>query len=188
MKRIYVVIDPLITDENSWESHLASLIHGYVESTEPNNYEVKQLTDLEYIKKDFQSGYITTDDLFIFPNAWSTMTTYIKHWSENYDIPVKMIGFWSRGCYINHDDEYRPMNDRNWRKVHERASFRCLDKSFFISKFSKFFFSKIFLCRIDFLLWSRLKLFLFRFNSRKVRQTGTVCYIVRTFLSAAIFM
>lgn len=137
MKRIYVVIDPLITDENSWESHLASLIHGYVESTEPNNYEVKQLTDLEYIKKDFQSGYITTDDLFIFPNAWSTMTTYIKHWSENYDIPVKMIGFWSRGCYINHDDEYRPMNDRNWRKVHERASFRCLDKSFFISEYHK---------------------------------------------------
>lgn len=136
MNRIYIVIDPLITDEHSWESYLASLIHGYIESMNLN-CEVKQVQDLSLIKESFQQGYITNEDLFIFPNAWTSMTTYIKHWSENYDTPVKMIGFWSRGCYINQDDEYRPMNDRNWGKVHERASFRCLDKSFFISEYHK---------------------------------------------------
>jgi hypothetical protein len=73
----------------------------------------------------------------VFPNAWSSMTVYVRHWSENYQVPVKMIGFWSRGCYLNLDSEYRPLNDRNWRKVHERASFRCLDKSFFVSEFHK---------------------------------------------------
>lgn len=136
MNRIYVVIDPLITDEHSWELHLSSLLYGYIESMNLD-CEVRQVQDLSLIKESFQQGYITNEDLFVFPNAWSSMTTYIKHWSENYEIPVKMIGFWSRGCYINQDEEYRPMNDRNWRKVHERASFRCLDKSFFISEFHK---------------------------------------------------
>lgn len=27
-----------------------------------------------------------------------------------------------------------------------------------------------------------------RFDSKKVRKTGTVCYIIRTFISASIFM
>jgi hypothetical protein len=137
MKRVYVVIDPLITDENSWESHLASILHGYVESTKPDEFEVVQITDPSLIKQHFQNGVITPDDLFVFPNAWTSMTVYVRHWSENYQVPVKMIGFWSRGCYLNLDSEYRPLNDRNWRKVHERASFRCLDKSFFISEFHK---------------------------------------------------
>jgi hypothetical protein len=138
MKKIFVVIDPLITDENSWESHLSSMLHGYVEASEQeDDYQIQQVTDLSLIKTYFQTGYITSEDKFVFPNAWSTMTIYVKHWSENYDIPVEMIGFWTRGCYINQDPEYRPMNDRNWRKVHERASFRCLDKSFFISEFHK---------------------------------------------------
>ena len=30
MIKIFVVIDDLITDENSWETHLASLLQGYV--------------------------------------------------------------------------------------------------------------------------------------------------------------
>lgn len=137
MKRVYIVIDPLITDEDSWETHLSSLLYGYVESNELDDYEIRQVTDLHLIKQSFQTGYITTEDIFVFPNAWTSMTTYIRHWSENYEIPVKMIGLWSRGCYINHDSEYRPLNDRNWRKVHERASFRCLNKSFFISEYHK---------------------------------------------------
>lgn len=138
MKKIFVIIDPLITDENSWESHLTSILHGYIESSnQESKYLVQEITDLSLVKQYFQTGYINTNDKFVFPNAWTSMTTYVKHWSENYQIPVNMIGFWSRGCYINQDSEYRPLNNRNWRKVYERASFRCLDKSFFISKFHK---------------------------------------------------
>ena len=137
MKRIYVIIDPLITDENSWEIHVASLLQGYVEANSLHNYEIEEIQDLKILKSYFQTSKITSQDKFIFPNAWTSMTTYCKHWSENYHIPVEMIGFWSRGCYINHDIEYRPLNDRNWRKVYERSSFRCLNKSFFISEYHK---------------------------------------------------
>ena len=138
MTKIFVVIDSLITDENSWEPHFASLLQGYVESSNLD-YLVQEIRnkDLDTVKTYFQTGYIEPHDKFIFPNAWTSMTSYIKHWSENYNKPVEMIGLWSRGCYLNEDSEYRPMNDRNWRKVHERASFRCLDKSFFISEFHK---------------------------------------------------
>jgi hypothetical protein len=136
MKKIFVVIDKLISDENSWELHVSSLLHGYTEASN-SEYTVYEVSDLETIKEYFRTGYITTEDIFVFPNAWTTMTINIKHWSENYQIPVKMLGFWSRGCYINQDIEYRPLNDRNWRKVHERSSFRCLDKSYFISEYHK---------------------------------------------------
>ena len=128
MKKIFVIIDPLITDENSWESHLTSILLGYIESSnQESKYLVQEVTDLSLVKQYFQTGYINVNDKFVFPNAWTSMTTYVKHWSENYQIPVNMIGFWSRGCYINQDSEYRPLNNRNWRKVYERASFRCLD-------------------------------------------------------------
>lgn len=138
MKTIYVVIDPLITDDNSWEPHIASLLHGYVEASDlDSEFKIEQITDLHLLKSYFQHGVIKSNDRFIFPNAWTSMVTYVKHWSENYQIPVEMIGFWSRGCYINQDSEFRPLNDRNWRKVHERASHRCLDKSYFISEFHK---------------------------------------------------
>lgn len=134
--RLFVVIDELITDENSWESHLSSMLQGYVDSTN-TDCAIVEVSDLQTIKAYFQSGYVEPGDKFVFPNAWTTMTIYVKHWAENYDIPVEMVGFWSRGCYINQDPEYRPMNNRDWRKVHERASFRCLDRSYFISEFHK---------------------------------------------------
>jgi hypothetical protein len=137
MKTIYVIIDPLITDENSWESHVASMLQGYVEAFGLENFQIKQFTDLQEIKNLFIQGVIKPVDKFIFPNAWSSMTNYVRHWSENYQTPVEMIGFWSRGCYLNQDSEYRPLNDRNWRKVYERSNFRCLNKSFFISEFHK---------------------------------------------------
>lgn len=136
MKKIFVVIDKLISDENSWELHVSSLLHGYAEASD-SDYMIEEINDLGIIKEYFQTGYVTTKDIFVFPNAWTSMTIYVKHWSENYQIPVKMIGFWTRGCYINQDPEYRPLNDRNWRKVHERSSFRCLDESYFISEFHK---------------------------------------------------
>lgn len=137
MKRIYVVTDKIISDADSWEAHVPSLLQGYVEASNLTNVSVVEVTDLETLKSIFQKEEITVNDKIVFTNAWSSMTIYCKHWSENYQIPVEMIGFWTRGCYINQDSEFRPMNDRNWRKVHERANFRCLNKSFFISEFHK---------------------------------------------------
>ena len=71
MKTIYVIIDPLITDENSWESHVASMLHGYVEASGLENVEIKQYTDLQEIKNLFVRGVIKPVDKFKFPNAWT---------------------------------------------------------------------------------------------------------------------
>lgn len=135
--KIYVVIDPLITDSDSWESNLPSMLHGYADANNLNDVTIEEISDLNLIKSLFQSRKIEDTDKFVFPNAWTSMTIYIKHWAENYNVHPEMIGLWSRGCYINLDEEYRPLGDRNWRKVHERSSFRCLDKSFFISEYHK---------------------------------------------------
>lgn len=137
MKTYYVVIDPLITDEHSWETHLPSILLGYIESNNLTTCRVEEISNLEYIKTLFQKKKITSNDVFIFPNAWTSMTNYVKHWSENYRVQPEMIGFWSRGCYINLDSEFRPFRDRNWRKVYERSNFRCLDRSYFIDEYHK---------------------------------------------------
>ena len=137
MRKIYVVIDKFLTEEDSWETHLPSLLAGYVASKGLKDVIVEEVNELSTIKTYFEIKYIEPTDVFVFPNSWTNMIPYIKHWSELYQVPVKMIGMWSRGCYINQDPVYRPLNDRNWRKVHERANFRCLDKSFFINEHFK---------------------------------------------------
>lgn len=133
MKTIYIVIDKLITDEEAWETHFASLLEGYIEAANLTDCKIEEIYDISVIKAKFKSREIKPIDTFIFPNSWTNYITYVKHWSELYKTPVRMLGFWPRGCFINTDSEYRPMNDRNWRKVHERANFRCLDKSFFLT-------------------------------------------------------
>lgn len=137
MKEIYIVLDSLLTGFDDWESHFGSTMLGYIESHGLSNYQIIEQPDLTVIKSKFEKKEIEPNTLFIFPNAWTPATTYIKHWSELYQTPIKSIGFWSKGCFINSDTEFRPLNDRNWRKVYERANFRCLDKSFFISEYFK---------------------------------------------------
>jgi hypothetical protein len=137
MKKVYVVVDKFLTDEDSWETHLTSLLAGYVESKGIKDVIVEEISELSTIKTYFEIKYIEPTDVFVFPDSWTNMIPYIKHWSEIYKIPVKMIGLWSRGCYINEDPVFRPIGDRNWRKVHERTNFRCMDKSFFINDYFK---------------------------------------------------
>lgn len=137
MKLIYIILDPLLTTPDDWESHLSSILLGYIESNNLTDYKVVEYSELSSVKEQFDKKIIQPNTLFVFPNAWSPATTYVKHWSEVYQIPIKSIGFWSKGCFINSDPSFRPLNDRNWRKVYERANFRCLDKSFFVSEYFK---------------------------------------------------
>jgi len=137
MKAIYVVLDPLLTKDDDWESHFTSILLGYIESKNLTGYHIEEYTDLAVIKSKFEKKEIQPNSLFIYPNAWSPATTYVKHWSETYQIPIKSIGLWSKGCFVGADPEFRPLNDRNWRKVYERANFRCLDKSFFVTEYFK---------------------------------------------------
>jgi hypothetical protein len=138
MKTIYVVIDELISEPDAWETHLASILQGYIDSNDiQSEYQVVEIKELSDLKSKFESATISSQDIIVFPNAWTSFTLYAKHWSEIYKIPVKTLGCWSKGCYINTDPVFRPEGNRDWRKVFERASFRCLDKSFFISEYFK---------------------------------------------------
>jgi hypothetical protein len=137
MKKVYVVIDDFLTEDGSWETHLPSILTGYIDSKNIENVVVEEFRNLSTIKTYFEMQYFNHDDVFVFPNSWTSMIPYIKHWSEVYKTPVRMIGMWERGCFINTDPVFRPLNDRNWRKVHERGNFRCLDKSFFVNDYFK---------------------------------------------------
>lgn len=133
MKKVYVIVDKLLTDEDSWETNMTSLLQGYVEAAEITNFQIEEVFELSTIKTYFTTKYISPSDTFIFTNAWSASVQYIKHWSELYKVPVTMMGFWSKGCFVNSDPEFRPLNDRAWRKSHESTNMKCLDKSFFLN-------------------------------------------------------
>lgn len=139
MRQLIVLIDPLINEnEHSWELHFASMLQGYIEAKNlDQEWTVTQINDLSLIKDWFENKLITKRDKVIIPNSWTYMPVYVRHWAELYNVKLEIIGMWSRGCYLNTDPIYRPLADRNWRKVHERASFRCMNKSFFISEFHK---------------------------------------------------
>ena len=132
--KVYVIVDKLLTEEFSWELNVASMFQGYIDATNKTNYAVEEVKDISLIKPLFIENRINRGDIFLFTNAWTSAIPYIKHWSELYKIPVKLIGFWSRGCFINSDTEYRPLNDRVWRKSHEVANMKCLDNSLFLNE------------------------------------------------------
>lgn len=134
MRKIIVVTDNLIADTEQWEIHLASVLQGYVESTNLQNIHIEQITDISILKNYFDTGQISANDTFIFTNAWSPNATYVKHWAEICKVEIKLIGFWTHEANINGQ---KPLHTQTWRKFSELASFRCLDKSYFISNYYK---------------------------------------------------
>lgn len=132
---VYVVVDPLIAKDDSWETHLASLLQGYIEAKGDEDCKVVEIVDIADIKALFESKSISNEDKFIFTNAWSSATRYVKHWAETNQVDVELVGFWTNGCYIDYDKEYKPTTEITWRKLYEKGSFDCLNKNFFISKF-----------------------------------------------------
>jgi hypothetical protein len=137
MRTVYIVIDKLLTEEDSWETNLTSLLQGYVEASAISNFKIEEVHDTIKVKSLFETKTVKPKDIFIFTNAWTASIQYIKHWSESYKTPVTMLGFWSKGCFINSDPEFRPLNDRSWRKLHETTNMKCLDKSFFLNDWYK---------------------------------------------------
>jgi hypothetical protein len=140
--KVIIVHDPVVFDSDSWESHIASVIQGYIDSKEIE-CELIETDDIVKLKQLFEDGQIGPEDTFVFPNAWTTIPGYLKHWGEVYDVKFKTMGFWPHGCFINTDPVYRPKKDRQWRKVFERVSHRGIDESFFINDFFKTQFKHI---------------------------------------------
>lgn len=132
MKKVYIVIDKNHTEEDSWETHLSSLLLGYVDAANLQDVIIEEVSELSTIKTYFEIKYITSNDIFVFTNAWDSTISTIKHWSEIYKVPVKLIGFWHTGSFVKSSTEYRPNNDSLWRRKHEYVNMLCLDESLFI--------------------------------------------------------
>jgi len=137
MKRIYVLVDTILTDEFGWELHVLPLLQGYIDSSGIEDITVEQITSLHEIQTLYQNKLVSNKDTFICTNGWSSMIPYIKHLAEINRLSPRILTFWTNGCFNGTDETFRPLNDRNWRKVYERAHFRCSDKSFFISDYFK---------------------------------------------------
>jgi hypothetical protein len=137
MKKLYVIVDSLFSNESDWEWQILPLLQGYIDSMDIQNYEVLQVNSLQEVQSLFQNNAVSKLDTFICTNGWSPMVAYIRHLAEGIKIKPRIVSFWSNGCFNNTDSTFRPLNDRNWRKVYERAHHRCSDKSFFCSEYFK---------------------------------------------------
>ena len=59
---VYVVVDPLIAKDDSWETHLASLLQGYIEAKGDEDCKVVEIVDIADIKALFESKSISNED------------------------------------------------------------------------------------------------------------------------------
>lgn len=128
---VYVVSDlNHIIDSNSWETNVSSTILGYIEvlsqDLQDSIYNVINITDICSIELLIKSNAISSDDIFVFTNAWSSNIPMIKSWCEYHDITPKMYGFW------HHDTVSAPGHTYPWRKAFNLAICKCLHGNFFI--------------------------------------------------------
>lgn len=133
MKNIFVLNDALLVHEHSWETHIASMLSGYIDSHYlHDSFYVHDVSLIYDIKAKFKFGQIQKGDKFIITNALSGDAMHIRHLSEHYKIPVEIIGFWSFGLYVNHVIGNKKKYPK-WRITHERVIADSLTTMLFIS-------------------------------------------------------
>jgi hypothetical protein len=130
---VYVVSDlHHIVDKNSWETHVSSTILGYLEvlshDLQDSHDTVSNISDVYSIELLIKSKVITSDDVFVFTNAWTSNIPMIKSWCEFNDIYPKMYGFWHQ------DLVSAPGHMYPWRKAYNTAICKCLHGNFFLFK------------------------------------------------------
>lgn len=133
MKNIFILTDRLLTPVHSWETHIASLISGYIDCHNlQNEFHIHDVSLIYDIKAKFKFNQIQQGDKFIITNAMSGDAMHIRHLSQHYEIPVEIIGFWSFGLYVNHTVGDRKKFPK-WRITHERVIADSLTTMLFIS-------------------------------------------------------
>ena len=128
---VYVVSDlNHIIDKDSWETHVSSTILGYLEvqtqDLQDVEYNVSNITDVCSIELLIKSKVISSDDVFVFTNAWTSNIPMIKSWCEYYNITPEMYGFWHQ------DIVSAPSHTYPWRKAFNLSICKCLHGNFFI--------------------------------------------------------
>lgn len=153
---IYIVHDDFNYDPFNWESKIVDYVTEYI-STNNLQFDIKEIIGAKQLKQELNRKKFTSYDKIIFPNAWSSMPIYTKHLIENNKtVAPTTYGFWRRGSFINADEKYRPIWNRDYRKSFERSIHRCLDKSFFLTDLHVNQF-RHFICRPKLKPWRAIK-------------------------------
>jgi hypothetical protein len=148
MKRIAVVIDRLISDyDMTWQDHVASMIHGYVDSHDlTTSYQIDEYDNVELLREEILNKKFSDGDKVIFTNAWAGQCIFVKHWAEIAKVRLNLIGMWSRFSSLNEDVEFKSRinhdnsskrgkyTKRGWRSFHEYSIHRTLTKSLFMKQ------------------------------------------------------
>lgn len=130
---VYIIHDDFNSDLSDWDGKIKEYVQEYI--TEHNlPYQIRELIGVKEMQQEFTRKHFRHHDRIIYPNAWCSMPIYVKHILEKTrTVMPKTYGFWKRGSFINADDTFRPVWNRDYRKSFERAIHRCLDKSLLLT-------------------------------------------------------
>jgi hypothetical protein len=97
-----------------------------------NIYKSRQV---EEISRLFCAGAVSSNDHFIFTDAWHPGIINLKYMSELLQIPVTTHGLWHAGSYDPQDFLGRLIGDKPWVRHAEKSFFFSYDHNYFATKF-----------------------------------------------------
>lgn len=139
-----------------WHTHLPDLLEkqvgdryrviqvdGTQKNTQPTPGAFLNFSDTNYWKSSqlctflefYNQEQTSTDDHFIFADAWNSVILQIKYMKELLNFNWTLHGLWHAGSYDPQDFLGRLIGDKPWVRHSEKAMFHALNHNYFATTF-----------------------------------------------------
>lgn len=164
-------IEPISTRyTQQWHEHFPKLlgskfkdkynviqIDGVQKNTVPTPGAFLNFSDTNYWKSSqlanflnhYNNGDTTTDDHFIFTDAWNPTVLQLKYMKDLLGLDWTLHGLWHAGSYDPQDFLGRIIGDQPWVRHSEQGMFHAFDHNYFATKFHIDMFSDVFSETVD---------------------------------------
>jgi len=101
------------------------------------NAQLRTLLDL------FQKNEVRNGDIFVFANAWNFITIPLSFFKHEFNLDIKLIGFWNNSLFNRASPMFRRLDSKNgWGYNFEMSLFKAYDLNCFFCKEHQEMFSR----------------------------------------------
>jgi len=90
---------------------------------------------LKNILTMLQTGKISAGDIFVFTNAWNFIATQLAMFRIEYELDIKLVGFWGNGVFNKYSTESKVFRNKSiWSRHQEIQMLKTYDLNCFFSE------------------------------------------------------